>query len=81
MTLLRVLAAGQNAVRFDFGNFKLGEISGTAFEDLDSDGVRDAGEQGLAGWVAEMSQRPSTWTWAPMTTLPNHLSPPNFWRG
>ena len=32
----------------------LGELSGTVFEDLDGDGVRDAGEPGLPGWTVEL---------------------------
>ncbi len=34
----------------DFGNFQLGSVSGTKFEDLNANGIRDAGEVGLAGW-------------------------------
>lgn len=33
-------------------------------EPVVDDRFLDPAEQGLAGWVAEMSQRPSTWTWA-----------------
>ena len=37
-------------VRFvDFGNARAGAMSGTVFNDVDADGVRDAGEPGLAG--------------------------------
>jgi hypothetical protein len=35
----------------DFGNFKLGRIAGVNFNDLDGDGVKDAGEPGLADWT------------------------------
>jgi hypothetical protein len=31
-----------------------GSISGTVFEDLDRDGIRDVGEPGLAGWTVEL---------------------------
>lgn len=34
----------------DFGNFKLGEIHGTKFEDLNANGIEDTGEAGLQGW-------------------------------
>jgi SdrD B-like domain len=40
--------AGQNETGNDFGNFRNATKSGTKFEDLDADGVRDAGEPGLA---------------------------------
>ncbi len=43
--------SGGNAVTDeDFGNFQLGSVSGTKFEDLNANGVRDTGEAGLAGW-------------------------------
>ncbi|MBI4457263.1 MAG: hypothetical protein HY644_15395 [Acidobacteria bacterium] len=42
--------SGQNVSGADFGNFKLITISGTKFEDLDGDGVKDTGEPGLSGW-------------------------------
>ena len=38
-----------NAPGGDFGNFKLGQISGTKFVDANSSGARDAGEIGFAG--------------------------------
>ncbi len=34
----------------DFGNFKLGEVHGQKFEDLNANGVKDDNETGLAGW-------------------------------
>ena len=46
------LAAGQVVTGKDFGNWPLqaGEIRGTKWNDLDGDGVKEAGEPGLAGW-------------------------------
>jgi hypothetical protein len=35
----------------DFGNIKLGGISGFKWHDLDADGVRESGEPGLGGWT------------------------------
>ena len=35
----------------DFGNWTTASKSGTKFEDLDADGIKDAGEPGLAGWT------------------------------
>jgi subtilisin family serine protease len=45
------LTGGQTVSGQDFGNFKLGEITGTVFEDLDGDGGKQTGEPGLAGWA------------------------------
>jgi outer membrane protein assembly factor BamB len=45
-----ILASGVNATLQDFGNFKLGEIHGTKFEDLNANGIKDQGEAGLQGW-------------------------------
>ena len=35
----------------DFGNFQKATKTGTKFEDLNADGVKDAGEPGLGGWT------------------------------
>jgi streptogramin lyase len=48
------LASGQLLEGIDFGNLAVGEIRGQKFEDLDGDGVRDAGEPGLNGWRVEL---------------------------
>ena len=37
----------------NFGNFKLMNIGGSKFHDVNGNGVRDDGEPGLAGWVIE----------------------------
>ncbi|MEA2707662.1 MAG: hypothetical protein QOF78_263 [Phycisphaerales bacterium] len=44
------LAAGGSASGKNFGNTKNVLISGTLWNDLDADAVKDAGEGGLAGW-------------------------------
>ncbi len=49
-----VLAAGQVAKKKDFGNFKLGSISGVKFNDLNSNHKKDAGEPGLSGWTIKL---------------------------
>jgi hypothetical protein len=43
------LGAGGAEAGKDFGNFKLGAVAGTVFDDADADGVRDAGEGARAG--------------------------------
>jgi uncharacterized protein (DUF2141 family) len=45
------LSAGQNVKKKDFGNFKLGTISGMKFNDKDGDGRKDSGEGGLSGII------------------------------
>src|SRR5262249_51891853 len=47
---------GQNVPDQDFGNFQLFSISGTAFHDLNGDGIRQAGEPGLQGWVITLDK-------------------------
>ena len=42
---------GDRDQTFEFGNFKLGKISGYKWNDIDGDGVKDEGEPGLAGWT------------------------------
>jgi hypothetical protein len=46
------LASGQNIVKKNFGTTKRSAITGLVFNDLDGDGVRDAGEAGLFNWRA-----------------------------
>jgi len=38
-------------VAADLGNVQLGSLSGLKFNDLNGDGVRDAGEAGIEGWT------------------------------
>jgi hypothetical protein len=38
----------------NFGNFKLGTISGKLFDDTDQDGVLDSQEVGLASWTVQL---------------------------
>jgi uncharacterized repeat protein (TIGR01451 family) len=42
---------GEAKTNNDFGNYRNATATGTKFHDLDADGVRDAGEPGLAGWT------------------------------
>ncbi len=44
------LGAGQNLTGKDFGNFKLGSISGMKFNDTNGDSVKGVAESGLANW-------------------------------
>ncbi len=46
-----MLAAGDVATDVDFGNLPAAEIHGMKWNDLNGNGVRDAGEPGLGGWT------------------------------
>ena len=46
--------SGQNITGVDFGNFQLISISGQKFNDLDGDGIQDAGEPGLGNWTIQL---------------------------
>ena len=47
----KVQISGGNAITGeDFGNFKLGSVSGMKFQDLNANGVIDPNEVGLTGW-------------------------------
>jgi hypothetical protein len=46
----KVQISGNAVTGKNFGNFKFGSVSGTKFEDLNANGVRDSNESGLAGW-------------------------------
>lgn len=45
------VAAGDAITGRDFGVLELGSIAGVQFDDLNGNGQRDSGEQGLAGWT------------------------------
>lgn len=47
-----ISTSGQNEINKDFGNFKLGTVSGMKFQDLNANGKldKDLGEGGLQGW-------------------------------
>ena len=47
----QILASGGAIIDVDFGNARLATVNGVKFDDLDVDGVRDAGEPGLGGWT------------------------------
>lgn len=44
------VAAGQNLVDIHFGNFRLGQISGVKFEDINGNGIKDPSDPVLMGW-------------------------------
>ncbi len=50
------LSEGQIVEDVDFGNWQAAEIHGAKWNDLDADGVWDAGEPGLAGWTIYLDQ-------------------------
>jgi hypothetical protein len=45
------VVSGSDITGIDFGNFQLGSIAGTKFQDSNGNGIRDVGEPGLAGWT------------------------------
>lgn len=62
--LRSVLVPSQATTTTDFGDQRVGTVTGIVFEDLDGDGIRDDGERGLAGVVVTLSgtgaPRPTT---------------------
>ena len=45
--------SGAQVIDNNFGNFRNATKSGMKFEDLNANGVKDAGEPGLAGWTIQ----------------------------
>jgi len=45
-----VLVAGQNSPNSNFGNFQGSVARGIKFNDINKNGIKDAGEPGIAGW-------------------------------
>ncbi|RCK73937.1 MAG: carbonic anhydrase [Ignavibacteriae bacterium] len=52
---ININSGGMNVTDKDFGNFKLGSISGMKFNDLNNNGLRDAGEPGIDNWKIYLS--------------------------
>ncbi len=50
------VVADQTATGVDFGNFKLAQIGGQKINDLNANGVLDAGESGAPGWVIQLDK-------------------------
>jgi hypothetical protein len=48
------LISGDHAADKDFGNVEFASISGKKFEDINANGVEDAGDTGLHGWTIEL---------------------------
>jgi uncharacterized protein (DUF2141 family) len=44
------LTSGQAKVGDDFGNYTTGTVTGAKFQDQNSNGTQDSGDNGLAGW-------------------------------
>ncbi|MBM4167191.1 MAG: hypothetical protein FJ218_09790, partial [Ignavibacteria bacterium] len=49
------VTTGQQVSGKNFGNFQLGTISGTTFNDINANGIKDAGESGLQNWKIKIS--------------------------
>ncbi len=54
------LSVGQTVSNQNFGNFQLGAITGMKFNDLNGNGVKDAGEPGIAGWTINITSPVNT---------------------
>jgi hypothetical protein len=64
------LAAGKISKNDNFGNFKLGTISGMKFNDANANGRKDINnEPGLAGWVIDLTKVGSPTVIAKATTV------------
>lgn len=50
------ITSGDHLIGYDFGNFKMTSISGMKFDDVNGNGIKEAGENGLPGWKIILSQ-------------------------
>ena len=55
-----VAATSGNTGGGDFGNFQNVTLSGKKWEDHNGNGIRDAGDQGLAGWTINVGNQTAT---------------------
>ncbi|MDI6804396.1 MAG: M20/M25/M40 family metallo-hydrolase [Bacteroidota bacterium] len=49
------VSSGLNLVGINFGNFRLGQISGVKFDDMNGNGIWDQGEIPLGGWTINLA--------------------------
>lgn len=49
------IISGANISARNFGNFKLGKITGIKFEDTNGNGIQDSGETGKPGWKIRLT--------------------------
>jgi len=84
---LASVATGATTDNLDFGFYRAGEIRGLLFNDANSNGVRDLGEAGLAGWTVYLdddgngifdSGEPSTTTAADGSYVFTGLAPATY---
>jgi hypothetical protein len=64
-----VLTAGQNVTSQDFGNFYGGTISGQKFNDLNGNGVKDAGDPPVSGLQIHLLDKATTGSTVHLDTL------------
>jgi protocatechuate 3,4-dioxygenase beta subunit len=50
-----ISASGQNVSNQDFGNYKLGEVHGMKFNDVNGNGKKDIVDTGLGGWQISLT--------------------------
>ncbi|MEX0585256.1 MAG: SdrD B-like domain-containing protein, partial [Pirellulales bacterium] len=55
-----VLLGGQNSIDNDFAEALPAQLSGHVYHDADNDGIREAGEEGIAGVKVTLERLPST---------------------
>ncbi|MEK7264115.1 MAG: SdrD B-like domain-containing protein [Bacteroidota bacterium] len=49
------IVSGSNFSSKNFGNYQVGSISGMKFNDINGNGAKDAGENGIANWKIKLS--------------------------
>ncbi|MBM4165743.1 MAG: T9SS type A sorting domain-containing protein [Ignavibacteria bacterium] len=54
-TFAITMTSGNTHTQKDFGNFEYGSISGTVFVDVNGNGMKDEGENGLQNWNVNLS--------------------------
>ena len=62
-----VIPSGGSVTGKDFGDFKTVSVNGTVFNDLNKDGVKQAGEPGLPSWEVEAVNNSNSATYAAFT--------------
>lgn len=62
------ISSFEGSVNNNFGNFKLGEVAGYKYNDIDGDGLLDDGEHGIEGWEIMLTNLGNNTTTATTTS-------------
>lgn len=77
-TYIIILTSGDSVTNNDFGNYRLGSISGKKYLDENVNGILDSNEIGIENWIIKLSNGDSVVTDAQGNYMFNNLAPNTY---